>query len=103
MVGPTGGYIIGYVLMALVIGLILSWLGTGFAVTVLAMAAGTAVCYLFGTIWYLILMKSALLPALTACVFPFLPGDVFKILLAAVCVSRLQQYVKLHPIYISQR
>lgn len=96
LAGPTGGYIIGYVLMALVIGLILSWLGTGFAVTVLAMAAGTAVCYLFGTIWYLILMKSALLPALTACVFPFLPGDVFKILLAAVCASRLQQHIRLN-------
>ena len=96
LVGPTGGYIIGYVFMALVIGLILSKSGTGFGVTVFAMTAGTVVCYLFGTVWYLILMKSALLPALTACVLPFLPGDVLKILLAAGCASRLQRHIRLN-------
>lgn len=97
LAGPTGGFIIGFIVMALVIGLIISRFGTGYAVTAAAMAAGTAACYLFGTVWYIVLMKSPLLPALGACVLPFLPGDLLKILLAAFCAVRLRRAVKLSP------
>ena len=95
IVGPTGGYIIGYIFMALVIGLIVTKTKKKFYIYLLAMVAGTIVCYTFGTAWYVFSTKTALLPALTACVFPFLPGDAIKIILASLIACQLQKHIKL--------
>ena len=95
IVGPTGGYIIGYILMALTIGLIMAKTKKKFYIYLLAMAAGTIVCYTLGTAWYVFSTRTALLPALTACVFPFLPGDVVKIILASLVACQLQKWIKL--------
>ena len=54
------------------------------------MVAGTAACYTFGIIWYRILTGLGLFASLVACVFPFLIGDLAKILLAALLARRLQ-------------
>lgn len=95
IVGPTGGYIIGYIFMALVIGLIVTKTKKKFYIYLLAMVAGTIVCYTFGTAWYVFSTKTALLPALTACVFPFLPGDAIKIILASLIACQLQKHIRL--------
>ena len=95
VLGPTGGYIIGYIFMALVIGLLISVWGSNFFASAIAMFAGTVVCYLFGTVWYMLSTGTAFFPAIMACVIPFLPGDAIKILLASFCSGRLQQMVKL--------
>ena len=95
IVGPTGGYIIGYIFMALVIGLIVTKTKKKFYIYLLAMVAGTIVCYTLGTAWYVFSTKTALLPALTACVFPFLPGDAIKIILASLIACQLQKHIKL--------
>lgn len=93
LAGPTGGYLIGYVLMALVIGAVISRFGRSFAVSALAMTAGCAVCYLLGTVWYMAMTQTALIPALMGCVLPFLPGEAVKILLGAACVRRIRSSV----------
>ena len=93
VVGPTGGYIIGYIFMALVIGIIVSAFGTRFFVCIAAMLAGTTVLYAFGTAWYMISTGTAFWPAMMGCVLPFLPGDAVKILLASFCAVRLHKLV----------
>lgn len=95
LVGPTGGYLVGYLFMALIVGLITSRFGNKIVVHILAMLAGTAVLYLFGTVWYLILTKSSPIAALSACVLPFLPGDAIKIVLASVLAVRLKPILRL--------
>ena len=93
LVGPTGGYIIGYILMALVIGLIMTKAKKKFYIYLPAMAAGTIACYTLGTAWYVFSTKTALLPALAACVFPFLPGDVIKMIFASLIACQLQKRI----------
>ncbi len=92
--GPSGGYIIGYIFAAAATGLLTSR-ESGYLRLCLAMAAGTAVCYAFGTIWYMISTGTPLWPALLGCVFPFLPGDAVKTLLGAYLVKRLAPALKL--------
>ena len=46
------------------------------------MVAGTAACYAFGTAWYCFESGTPLIPALSACVFPFIPGDLVKMVVA---------------------
>ena len=91
--GRTGGYILGYVLAAMVTGF-LARQRPGFFPRCLAMGLGTVVCYIFGTIWFMAITGMGLWESLGYCVLPFLPGDVVKILLAAWLGGRLQPHVE---------
>lgn len=83
LLGPTGGYIVGYVLAALVVGLFAErWHFHGSLI--LSMTCGLALCYALGTIWFMVVTRSTLSHALTLCVLPFLPGDALKIGIAAM-------------------
>ena len=57
----------------------------------LSMAVGVVVCYAFGTLWFMYVSGMNLVSSLSYCVLPFLPGDVVKILLAALLTLRLQK------------
>lgn len=91
--GKTGGYIIGYILDALIVGLILHKWGMSFAKCCVAMAAGLFVCYLFGTIWFMAVTGIDLWMSLVYCVFPFLAGDAVKIVLAATLSRRIKSVI----------
>ncbi|NBI88404.1 biotin transporter BioY [Lachnospiraceae bacterium] len=83
LAGPTGGYLIGFIFMSIISGIFIKQGKGKILPSILGMAIGTAVAYLFGTIWFMIESGSTLMYALTACVFPFLIGDAVKILLAS--------------------
>lgn len=89
--GPTGGYIIGYLFLALICGFFTDkWHGKCQPV-VLGMLLGTLVCYLFGTAWLAFQTKISFLSALTAGVLPFLPGDLIKITAAMLLGGTLRK------------
>lgn len=92
--GPTGGYIVGFIFTALIVGLAADRLGKKLWVNVIFMAVGILVCYLFGTVWFMIAYKVTFASALTTCVIPFLIPDAVKIAVAAVLVNRLKKFVK---------
>ncbi|MCI8648933.1 MAG: biotin transporter BioY [Anaerotruncus sp.] len=89
LVGPTGGYIIGYLAAAWIIGFICEKWGCNFYKLVIAILIGTAVCYAFGTAWFVVLTGKTLVAALGACVLPFLPGDAAKTIAAAAIVPAI--------------
>ncbi|MEG0107533.1 MAG: biotin transporter BioY [Lachnospiraceae bacterium] len=95
IVGPTGGYIIGYVVAALVIGQLLSRLPKNIWSNVISMIGGLSCCYILGTAWFMLLTKTGMMESLTLCVVPFLLGDFLKIILAAFLVRRLETVVTL--------
>ena len=55
--GPTGGYIIGFIFTALIVGLMTEKLGKKLWVEIVSMILGLAVCYAFGTAWFMFQMK----------------------------------------------
>ena len=89
--GKTGGYILGYILCALLVGLISRRIGYTARGLVIAMVAGVAACYVFGTIWFMVITEMNLQMSLTYCVMPFLPGDAVKIALATLLALRLRK------------
>lgn len=98
LAGPTGGYIIGYILAAFVIGLIIEKIldydksvPTQYAVCVIALVCGLALCYTLGTIWFIISTGTGVWASLVACVIPFIPGDALKIAAAAILIRRLRR------------
>lgn len=80
--GPTGGYLAGFVAAAYLVGTLAErgW-DRKVAKTILAMCLGNLVIYFFGMIWLSFLIGFP--KALTLGMYPFLPGDALKILLAA--------------------
>lgn len=86
-VGPTGGYLLGYVPAVYLIGMI-SEKGRGrVIVDVLAMVAGSAIVYAFGVPWLKVITGMSLSKAMAVGMLPFLIGDIIKIT-AAVPIAR---------------
>lgn len=107
LAGPTGGYIIGYAVAAFITGLIieksyvkydLSYtdmhkVTSRFIILAAAMTCGLACCYLLGTVFFMIITGTGLIPALVSCVIPFLPGDAVKIAAAVILTERLRPFM----------
>lgn len=89
--GMTGGYILGYILCALLVGLLTRKLGFTMKRLCASMLAGVIVCYAFGTAWFMAVTGTNLAASMSYCVLPFLPGDAVKIVLAALLALRLQK------------
>jgi len=103
IMGSTGGYIVGFLLLAVVYLLaekipVKSGIAR-FIVNVSAMIIGLGVCYAFGTAWFMyVYAKSAeidLATALKWCVTPFIPIDLAKMALAIVITERVKKYVNI--------
>ena len=95
LAGPTGGYILGYLFAALAVGMVSSYWGASFWKLAIGMAGGLTLCYLFGTVWFVLLTGNGLAAALSACVLPFLPGDAVKIVSAAILLPELKKAISL--------
>ena len=83
LAGPTGGYIIGFIPMAIVAGIIIDkshqrW------IQIVAMIIGTAICYAFGTVWFCFQSGYTVAAALAVCVIPFIPADLIKIVIVTI-------------------
>jgi len=89
--GPTGGFLFGYIPCAFAVGILSCRLGFTRRQLMLSMAAGTLLCYIMGSAWFMLVTGASLWGGLTACVFPFIPGDLVKIALAASLSLRLQK------------
>lgn len=84
LVGPTGGYLVGFLLVSFLGGLAVEKSKCNVLLSIAGMIAGTAVLYLLGTAWFLFQTGSELAHALSLCVYPFIPFDLGKILLASL-------------------
>lgn len=82
--GSSGGYIIGYIFMALICGFFVDRWGNKIIVCFLGMILGTAALYLFGTLWLAYQMSLTFPQALTAGVIPFILGDLIKLVIALI-------------------
>ena len=97
LVGATGGFIVGYLVCALIVGLLVDKIyKAGLKGTrriffiVLSLITGLLCCYALGMAWFIHLTGSGLIEGLMGCVVPFLIGDGLKIALATVLIERLR-------------
>lgn len=93
LAGPTGGYLVGFVVAAAVVGALAQrgW-DRRFMTAVLAMLAGEVAIYAFGLAW----LARFPLPVglLEAGLLPFLVGDAFKLVVAALALPTAWRLVR---------
>lgn len=100
ILGNTGGYIVGFVFIALICWLTEKLFGSGLIVRIISMLVGLAVMYAFGTAWYIFLYTKntgdvSLIQVMKWCVTPFVIPDLIKLALAVILTDRIKKYAKL--------
>jgi len=94
--GPTGGYLFGFVAAALVIGKLIEikkhprlfWV-------VVSMMAGMMIIDILGILQLTFVARLSIKKALIVGAFPFLPGDIVKIVLASLIYLKIKDRLKL--------
>ena len=99
LLGTTGGYIVGFLCIALIYWLITARLGESLPVSIAACVLGLAVCYVFGTIWFIAVYARTTGPvgvmtALGWCVFPYVIPDLLKLVLAVTLSQRVKGFLR---------
>lgn len=83
VIGATGGYLVGFVVAAVVVGLLAQrkW-DRRFSSAVTAMLTGTVIIYAFGLVWLKVDQGLDVATTLEYGLYPFVPGDLLKLYLA---------------------
>jgi biotin transport system substrate-specific component len=93
--GPTGGYLLGFIIAAFVIGSVNRMKkSAGIFWHIFSMAIGMMIIYSLGSFQLSLVAKMSFHKAFVVGVLPFIPGDIIKILLAAIISSKLKGRVK---------
>lgn len=87
--GPTGGYLWGFIIGAYVIGKIIEKTsGTIYWKVFALIIGGIGIIYFFGVLQLMIVTGMTLFQALSAGMLPFLPGDILKVIVAALLAKK---------------
>jgi len=94
LLGPTGGYLFGYLFLSVLCGMFAQWFPgnskgdrSGICVGVFL---GHLLVYGFGSAWLAVVTGTTFSGALAIGVFPFLLGDLLKTLLIAIIAPRIR-------------
>lgn len=98
LAGKTGGYIIGFIALALTMWGVTKIGGRGWVVRGIGMVAGLLVCYAFGTAWFMnVYIRTSgpvtLMTVLSWCVIPYIIPDLVKIALALYLSIRIERRI----------
>lgn len=92
-VGPTGGFLISFPIMAYIIGLGVEHRDAFKGAFPVAVVVGTVVNYIVGVILFVIVAHSTVSVAVSACVLPFIPTAIIKAVLACVLGMNIRKRI----------
>ncbi|MBA2579413.1 MAG: biotin transporter BioY [Thermoleophilaceae bacterium] len=95
ILGPTGGYLLSYPLVAWLTGRLAErrW-DRRFRSAALAMLAGSALIYAIGLPWLAVALGTGLRETLALGLLPFIPGDLLKLALAGAALPGAWRLVR---------
>ena len=92
LLGPTGGYILAYPIMAYISGLLLERSKNIF-LNMLGCLAALIVAYAIGTVWLSFQASMTFAAALLVAVVPFVPFDIVKIVIAVLLGKTVRERI----------
>ena len=94
LLGPTGGYLIGYLFLASIGGFLASkWKSHRFLQAV-GLFLGMLICYLFGSLWLIVQSGMALNTVLWVGVIPYIPFDIGKLFVVIVLSPAVRKRIR---------
>lgn len=96
--GMTGGYIFGYIPLAFITGLFSNYVQNKDKlqrniIQFTGMIIGTIILYAMGTFWFMKFTGSNLNYSLAACVLPFIPGDLLKMVMVILIAPKVERII----------
>ncbi len=92
LIGPTGGFIVGFPICCLVYSMLLRLLPEFKLKTAALSAVSLLTCYLFGCAWGMLYSgEKGFLALIAVYVLPYIVPDVLKLFLAHICAKRLSK------------
>lgn len=91
IIGPTGGYLVGYVFLAGFTGFSSDNFGVNALTSFVFMIIGMLFCYTLGTLWLAHVMKLTIGQALMAGVIPYMPLEIVKLATAAPIAVKIKK------------
>jgi biotin transport system substrate-specific component len=95
IIGPTGGYLIGYLPGVIIVGYISQKGAARISFDIIAMICGTIVLYACGVVWLKTLTDMTWTKTLAAGMLPFLIGDGLKIVAAAAIARAIRPILQI--------
>lgn len=92
--GPTGGFLFGYLIGALIIGLISEKGKPSFIKDLVALIVGNIIFFGMGIPWLKLVLKVTWGKALALGLLPFVLGNVIKVIIAAALIQTLRPLLK---------
>lgn len=92
-VGPTGGFLISFPIMAFIIGWGVDHKDDFKGMFVIMLILGTVINYVIGVIMFCAMTNNNLMVGITACVIPFIPTAIIKMILASVIGFSIKKVV----------
>jgi len=94
--GPTGGFLLGFIISAYVIGRIIETIKEkNIFYYLVAGLIGTIILYIVGITQLSLVTGIGIKKAITVGMLPFLPGDILKIIAASFIASKLKPIIEL--------
>ncbi len=87
ILGPTGGFILSYPFVALIAAILskkLSQNKKGILCCIAGCLVALLFCYLFGTLYFMLTLKSTFSESISICVLPFVAFDILKCIFASI-------------------
>lgn len=91
LLGPTGGYLAGYLFIPLCCLPIPISKGNSFKATLLGLFAGLILCHCCGALWLSFQSKIALTQAFLIGSLPYIPFDIVKLLIACLKTDEIRK------------
>lgn len=89
--GPTGGYLIGFIILAMISGYFIEKFKGKVYMYIVGMSMGLIVTYILGTAWLAYQLEVTFVKGLMMGVVPYIPGDVLKIVVATMIGPTLRK------------
>lgn len=94
LAGPTGGYLVGMIFLTVISGYIAKRYHRKPVIIFLGMLLGSAVNYLFGTLWLCMQLHLSFLEGLMTGVVPYIAFDIIKMVIALFTGMTIQKRLK---------
>ena len=86
ILGPTGGFILGFIPAAFAAGFFFRK-----QKDIIAVISASVICAVCGTVWFMITAGASFPAAVFACVLPYIPGDILKGIAAVYAAKRIRR------------
>jgi len=93
LLGPTGGYLIGFIFLALIVGFFADKYPGKVHMYIVGMVLGMIITYALETGWLAFQANLTFEDALFAGVIPFIPGDIIKMIIAVIIGPAIKKQI----------